>query len=147
MELTVQPSFSIDKPILEPDNGTITETVKVNFTPGVAGEYNERLVISGGGAENKIITLRVIAQGYELPPLPNPITSVLHEVNENPYVVKVIEGGIFISNAENHLISIYDITGTMIKSVQGEAGDQFIPVANGIYLIQIGDSTTKTIII
>lgn len=142
LALSVSAPFIISKSTLTPVNESVTETVTVHFTPTVSGEYNDRLVISGGGAESKIISLRILAQGYSIP------TSLpVHKMVENTYKVKATENGISVIDARGLMISVYDITGVQLKSVLGKSGIQLIPMeANGIYLVHIGNTTSKVII-
>lgn len=142
LNLSVSQPFSVSKTTLEPINQSITETVTVNFTPTVSGEYNDRLIISGGGIDTKIISLRVLAQGYALPTL-----LAQNKIEKNIYKIKTVERGISLANTEGLIISIYDVAGVLIKSIQGKTVTQQIPMnQKGIYLVHVGNTTEKVII-
>lgn len=142
LTLSVAQPFTLNKTTLNPENETVVETIEISFTPTVGGEYNERLIISGGGAEPKIITLRVVAQGYQLP------TGIQNAVDKQlNYKVKATKDGITVSDTEGLFINIFAITGVKLKSVAGQAGMQQINLnSKGIYLVHIGDYVTKVII-
>ncbi len=141
LTLSIASPFSVNKTTLEPVNESVTETIIVNFIPTVSGEYNDRLTISGGGAETKIISLRVLAQGFMIPTaLP------VNKAEENAFKVLKTEKGISISNAQDLMINIYNITGMQIKTVMGTANFQEVSLPyKGVFLISAGNRTTKII--
>ena len=151
LTLSVLPPFSVNKTTLEPVNESVTETVVVNFTPTVSGEYNDRLIISGGGAETKIISLRILALGYTPPDLLAQgylllTTLPVNKEEENTYKVKATEKGISVSDAEGLMISIYNVSGVQINKTIGTAGNQEITLPyKGVFLVKTGNTTTKII--
>ncbi|MEA4935591.1 hypothetical protein SDC9_109236 [bioreactor metagenome] len=142
LTLSVAQPFTLNKTILTPDKESVVETVEISFTPTVGGEYNERLTISGGGVETKIINLRVVAEGYQLPTGIQTINNTKQD-----YQIKPVKSGITVSDTEGLYIDIYSVTGVKLKSVIGKAHVQVIPLeTKGIYLIQIGNYVAKVIV-
>lgn len=141
LTLSVMPPFTLNKTSIEPVNQSINESVTVNFTPTIAGEYNDRLIISGGGAETKIVSIRVLAQGFSLATL-----LPLEKKVEDSYKLKATEKGISVNNAEGLMISVYTISGVQINKTIGTGGNQEITLPyKGVFVVKIGNNTIKTI--
>lgn len=62
-------------------------------------------------------------------------------------IVYGIVGAIIVETEEMTNAFVYDMTGSLIKTVTINAGSNTIPVAgNGLYLIKVGNAAYKTIV-
>lgn len=141
LTLSVPPPFVLNKNTLNPINKSVSETIEVNLTPVVAGEYNERLTISGGGAEPKLINLRVVASGYQLPTHNAPVPGV-----QKNFDLQFTSSGFSVRDTKEKLIEVFDISGLKLIAEPGVEGLKHIAVpGNGLYIVRIGDFITKVI--
>ena len=64
----------------------------------------------------------------------------------NPTTLTNKPGGFVLNNVENKAITIFGSTGAIIKSIISANSKQDIDLPAGLYLVKIGEKTTKVIV-
>lgn len=73
------------------------------------------------------------------------LTNVM-DVEEFSYSIQNVDGAIVIENAENHYAEVFSVDGRMVFADYLTDVRQSISVADGCYLVKIGEVTTKVIV-
>lgn len=73
------------------------------------------------------------------------LTNVM-DVVESSYSIQNVDGAIVIENAENHYAEVFSVDGRMVFADYLTDVRQSISVADGCYLVKIGEVTTKVIV-
>ena len=63
-----------------------------------------------------------------------------------PCVVFSQKGKLFFSGASDRLISIYSTTGQLLKQIQADSDNISVDLKAGMYIVQVGTQTVKTIV-
>lgn len=138
LSLSTQEPFSIDKTSITGTFGIASSDIVITFTPTEEGEFNEVLTISGGDAPDKTITLRgvTINSGGEGAVSETTLISGVKIYGSN--------GNLTIEAEESNTITIFNLTGSILKESKINAGIQNISLPAGqFYLVKIGNKTMK----
>ena len=66
--------------------------------------------------------------------------------NQMPESIKVVEGGIYFNMADAAEVRVYDFTGCLVKSERLAAGQNFMSLANGAYIVAVPGGKAKVVI-
>lgn len=117
------------------DNGDpIDDDVEVTlYTKFGAGNRTYSLEISNGAR----FWMDLVVKGQEP-------TSVSNEAI-NAMEITVVNGHIFVANATANVV-IYDASGQLMRTVSAEVAAKGISMANGVYLVRVGDDVEKILV-
>jgi hypothetical protein len=72
--------------------------------------------------------------------------SAVNEIKSNEFAVFSNNNSIIVEKANRQNISIYNMTGQLVKSLVSNSDKLTVPVSNGFYIVSIGKEKTKVLV-
>ena len=106
---------------------------EVPFTEGLDICYNVIAHRRYHGSEDDIWR----SHDSEMMVVDNNATGICQAVQELPSCIEVRDGGIAVTLKENAVIRVYDFSGSMVKSAEMKAGENFMQLGSGAYIVAV----------